>query len=177
MSEPSTQTNYLFENKYAIKYRSSLDKIDAGLEKDYLLSRVFPMMDFYSRSAAKNKRDYYVYSIFSIILNGVIPVVTLFGDGFGFSTIVKVIITTLSSISGILMALNTLKKPRENWIKHKSCLEKMHRTVNMFFMRTGEFDVEHGNLRRVLFDLIEGIVNEENEWTANLNMETSSEII
>ena len=97
------------------------------------------------------------------------------GDGLGFSTLVKVIITALSSISGILMALNTLKKPRENWIKHKTCLERMHQTVNMYFMRTGELDADSFVSRKVLFDRIEDIVNEENEWIASLNMETSSE--
>lgn len=169
--DPDSDPRY--ENKYAQRHRADLDRMAEGPEKNYLLDRVFPRMQYYSERSTAYKKSYHLMMIFCIILNGVIPFVMLFEEWAPLAPFVKYAVTALSSAAGILTAIVALKQHRELWVQYRVCLEQLKRAVSMYFLGVGDFDQGQSpeERARTLFALCENIFSaEHNQWT-ELNRE------
>lgn len=159
-----------YQNKYAAQYRAELDLMPEGMEKNYLLDRVFPQMKYYSDSSRVCKKMYHRLTILCLIFNGLVPFLILLEDVAYVGPFMKYLVAALSSAAGILTAVLALKKHRELWVQYRLCLEQLKRTVNMYFMNAGEFanltdDPE--KRKQALFTVCENIsIGEHNQWAA-----------
>ncbi|MBQ6160351.1 MAG: DUF4231 domain-containing protein [Oscillospiraceae bacterium] len=168
-SEPgSPDADNRYQNKYATQYRAELDLMPDGVEKNYLLDRVFPQMKYYSQSSSYCKKMYHRLTILCLVFNGIVPFVMLLDQVRYIGPFVKYLVAAFSSAAGILTAVLALKKHRELWVQYRICLEQMKRAVNMFFMNAGEFAELEDNpekRQKVLFAVFENIsVSEHNQW-------------
>ncbi len=169
--DPDSDPRY--KNKYAKQHRSDLDRLPDGVEKNYLMDRVFPQMAYYSKASAACKITYHRLTVLCIIFNGIIPFIMLFEEFTYVAPYVKFAVTALSSAAGILTAIVALKRHRELWIQYRTCLEQLKRAVSMYFLGVGDFDCSQKpeERARTLFAVCENILSvEHNQWT-ELNKE------
>ena len=170
---PDPDSDPRYKNKYAKQHRSDLDRLPDGVEKNYLMDRVFPQMAYYSKASAVCKITYHRLTVLCIIFNGIIPFIMLFEEFTYVAPYVKFAVTALSSAAGILTAIVALKRHRELWIQYRTCLEQLKRAVSMYFLGVGDFDCSQKpeERARTLFAVCENILSvEHNQWT-ELNKE------
>ena len=127
------------ENCYNGRYKEFINKMSEGDARTYIISRVVPQMDYYSKSSTQNQKRFHLFSVLSIILNGIIPVLVLFGEIDFLSYWMKILTASASGAAGIISAVSALMNFKELWIQYRVNLELLKGVLDRFFLSTGEF--------------------------------------
>ena len=106
------------------------------METNYIENRLKGQMEYYSKKSAKCKQEYYQMSIISIVINAIIPVLSIGLDSTG---VLKYIIAALSACTTIISSILLLKKPKDTWIKYRSTYEKLKKEKILFETSSGEY--------------------------------------
>ena len=107
-------------------------KNSASYEKDYIEKRLIEQIIWYDESAIKKQKRYKQLSIISIVLSGIIPIVSIFSK-YKYGTIAIIIISTLSALSSILLSIINL------CVEYRSACEILKSTLYKYFTKTDEF--------------------------------------
>lgn len=103
--------------------------------KEYVLSRLVPQMFYYGTESLKHKRNYMRWTISSLAITGIIPVVSMFTDR---NELVSVGIALLSSLVTFLNAYLLTTNSKNTWILYRETRERL---FNKFYEFYGEFTV------------------------------------
>lgn len=146
--------------------------------KRYILSRVIPQMDYYSKSSRKNKAEYIRYMTISIVLGALIPVLSVliptdFSDtGIarpGLLWTIKVLIAALGAGVTALNAYMSLHNFKDLWTTYRNTREALLRTLYAYFNNTDRFAKQRTQEERdaLLIKLCEDELARENgSWRA-----------
>lgn len=107
--------------------------------KSYISNRLMPQMEWYSSKGRECKKKYYRWTVGTIVLGALIPVVSVLADG---NIIVKVILVALGSIATACDAYIAMHNFKELWITYRSLREKLLRTLYFYFNNAGVFAQE-----------------------------------
>ena len=113
-------------------------KKSASYEKDYIEKRLIEQIIWYDESAIKKQKRYKQLSIISIVLSGIIPIVSIFSK-YKYGTIAIIIISTLSALSSILLSIINLCEYHKLWVEYRSACEILKSTLYKYFTKTDEF--------------------------------------
>ncbi|MBQ4428296.1 MAG: DUF4231 domain-containing protein [Clostridia bacterium] len=127
------------KQEYKGRYAAFINAMTDKTAKNYLVERIVPQMDYYSKNSAKNRKLYYRFAVISIILNAVIPIIVLFDHFTAIQFWLKVAIASVSAAAGVLTAVSVLKNYRELWIEYRVTLEKLKCALDSYFLKSGEF--------------------------------------
>lgn len=125
--------------EYKGRYAAFINEMSDNTAKKYIIDRIVPQMDYYSKNSAKNRKLYYRFAVISIILNAVIPIIVLFDHFTVIQFWLKVAIASVSAAAGVLTAVSVLKNYRELWIEYRVTLEKLKCALDSYFLKSGEF--------------------------------------
>ena len=125
--------------EYTGRYEEFINAMPDCNARNYIVSRVIPQMNYYSKNSKKNQYRFRLFSIISIICNGIIPVLVIFGEKLSISSWTEIGVTILSTTSGILAAIAALMTYRELWLKYRLALEQLKSILDRYFVRSGEF--------------------------------------
>lgn len=132
--------------------------------KSYILDRIIPQMEWYSRNGRDCKKKYYGWMTVSIILGALIPIVSVFADG---AIWIKMLLAALGSAATACNAYVTMHNYKDLWLTYRNVREKLLRILYCYFNNAGIFaqDREQEEKNRLLVDLCEQeMANEANEW-------------
>ena len=154
--------------------------IDVGNEKTkrYILSRVIPQMDYYSKKSGENKKKYTLFMTISIVLGALIPVFSvLIPTDFsetgiatpGLLWAIKVLIAALGAGVTALNAYMSLHNFKDLWTTYRNTREALLRTLYAYFNNADRFAQEQTQDKRdaLLIRLCEDELARENgSWRA-----------
>lgn len=150
-------------NTYDIKneFINYLGKMENGNIKTYIEERVIGQIKWYDQKSSKNQFWYRLFMIISIIISGLIPILTLMLDlPFGF--IIKIIISALSSTVTAISTITALYNYRELWVQYRTNCEVLKSILHSFFMKNGEFaNVEGDDVYNILTTSCENYITKE----------------
>lgn len=106
------------------------------MKTDYIEKRLKGQMDYYSKKSAKSRKEYYWMSTILIVINALIPVLSL---GIESTGIQKYIVAALGSASTIISSVLLLRKPKDTWIKYRSTYEKLKKEKILFETSSGKY--------------------------------------
>ncbi len=139
--------------------------------KAYICSRIEDQIDYYEKKSSWNKRLYYGLSVAAITANALVPVLSLFivTETHG-STVIKVLVTALSSLAVVISTLLTLFSAKELWAKYRSSASSLTSLLHQYYTRTGAFEgLEDEQAFLMLAKLSETHFNEESKAWGELS--------
>lgn len=101
---------------------------------DYINDRLIPQMQYYKLKSANLQKEFYILSIFSVILTALIPVLSIAADA---APAIKYIIALLSSSSSVLSSVLLLRKTKDKWIAYRITYEQLKKEKVMFELGAG----------------------------------------
>ena len=140
---------------------------DLSIDSKYIKNRLIRQIIWYDKSSISKRNKYKNYTIFSIILTGIIPILSLF-TGFEYGLIATILITASSGASATILSIVTLCEYQKLWIEYRSTCEILKSMLHRYFTNTGEFSC---NDQEVNFNLLtasceEYMTKEFQTWTA-----------
>lgn len=155
------------KEKYTCKDQFShyLNKIDRNDLKSYIEERIIKQIDWYDKKSNVNQKWYKTWMIISIILSGLIPVLTLMIDGD--STLnYKIAVTGFSSAVTAISSILTLYNFRELWVEYRANCEILKSILHRFFNKSGEFaNKTSQDIHNLLINSCEEYMTKEfNRW-------------
>lgn len=106
------------------------------LKTDYITNRLDKQMGYYHKKCISLQREYYIISIAIIVINAVIPVLSMGIDSVG---VLKYLIASLSSLSSILSSVMLLRKTKETWVEYRSTYEKLKAEKILYETSSGRY--------------------------------------
>lgn len=159
-------------NTYDIKneFINYLGSMENGNTKIYIEERVIGQINWYDQKSSKNQFCYKLFVIISIIISGLIPILTLMLD-FSFGFVIKIVISTLSSTVTAISAIISLYDYRELWVQYRTNCEVLKSILHRFFMKNGEFaNVENDDAYNILATSCENYITKEFRTWGNITM-------
>lgn len=120
------------------KFNPYLDSISDSALKIYIKNRVLDQIKWYGDKSECYSAKYKKWTVASITLSALIPILTLLSD-MPFSIAIKILITTLSSCTTIISSYLALQKFQELWVRYRSNCEILKSIMHRFFTKSGEF--------------------------------------
>lgn len=151
-----------------------LESMENGNIKTYIEERVIGQIKLYDKKSSENQFWYKLFMIISIIISGMIPILTLMLDlPFGF--IIKIVISALSSTVTAISAIIALNNYRELWVQYRTNCEILKSILHRFFMKNGEFaNVENDEEYEILTASCENYITKEFTTWGNIKMNKSN---
>lgn len=116
-----------------------MEEVDNEKTQRYIQERVISQMDWYRKKSSKCKNSYQFLSTISIILTGIIPVISILADG---SLMIKILIAALgASVTSIGAYLN-LHSYKNTWEIYRSNRENLLSILYLYFNQAGIFGKE-----------------------------------
>ena len=113
-----------------------LEDVSSEKTRRYIKERVIGQMEWYRNESRKSKKSYQRWSTVSIILSGIIPVVSILADG---SNYIKILIAALGAVvTGITAYLN-FKGYKDTWKIYRSNREQLLSILYLYFNHAGIF--------------------------------------
>lgn len=129
------------------------------MKTDYIEKRLKGQMDYYSKKSAKSRKEYYWMSTILIVINALIPVLSL---GIESTGIQKYIVAALGSASTIISSVLLLRKPKDTWIKYRSTYEKLKKEKILFETSSGKY--KNGTEEEFILTCEEIMESEHKHW-------------
>ena len=129
------------------------------MKTDYIEKRLKGQMDYYSKKSAKCQKEYYWMSTISIVINAIIPVLSL---GIEATGVLKYVIAALSAAASITSSILLLRKPKDTWIKYRSTYEKLKKEKILFETSSGKY--KNGNEEDFILTCEEIMESEHKHW-------------
>ena len=140
----------------------------------YVIHRIEEQLSYYEAKSTSNKKLYYRISIATIVLNALIPIVSLFLPSA--DLIPKLIITSISSVTTILTGILALTGTKELWMKYRNNASCLTATLHQYYAHTGAFAEKSPEEAFLLLSAIcEAQMQEENkQWDQMLSGQTKA---
>ena len=100
-------------------------------------TRLNNQLEYYSTKCSKLRSEYYWLSSISIVINAVIPILSMGIESTGF---LKYIIAALSASATISTSILLLCKTKDTWIKYRSTYEKLEKEKVLFENSAGKYE-------------------------------------
>lgn len=139
-----TEEHYIYKEYQEYLKNQSIDYLN------YITNRLIGQMIWYDKSAIDKQCKYKRLTILSIILTGIIPVLSLF-TGFTYGFFVSVLIALTSSVSTAILSIINLCEYQKLWIEYRSTCEILKSILHRYLTKTGEFT---GNNAKDNFELL-----------------------
>lgn len=121
-------------------FQQYLEYLPDGSKKLYIQNRVLDQIDWYSHKASKNQTLFKRWMVLSIILSGLIPVLTLLSDT-SYPLLIKLLITLISSSVTAISAFLSLYHFQDLWVQYRANCEILQSLLHRYLTHTGEFNV------------------------------------
>lgn len=116
-----------------------LEEVVNEKTKRYIQERVIGQMEWYRKKSSNYKNSYQFWSTVSIILSGIIPVMSILADG---SLIIKILIAALGATVTGIGAYLSLHSYKNTWEIYRSNREKLLSILYLYFNQAGIFGKE-----------------------------------
>ena len=103
----------------------------------YVLHRIEGQISYYERKSSIYKKRYFRFSIATIVLNAMIPILSLFLPDA--NLVPKMIITVISSITTILTGVLAITGTKELWMRYRTNASGLTATLHQYYAQTGIF--------------------------------------
>lgn len=103
----------------------------------YVTHRIEEQINYYEKQSSRNKKMYYRISVATIILNAMIPIVSLFLPAADIVT--KLTITLLSSAATVLTSIQALSGAKDLWTKYRNNASHLTASLHQYYAHTGAF--------------------------------------
>ena len=113
-----------------------LARMQDGPAKDYIKYRLFDQMQWYEKESAEKQRRFKALSLAAIVINAVIPVVTLLSE---YGVAVRIGIAAFSAAAGVIGTVVNLCRYQDLWVQYRAGYEYLKGILYRYFMRIGEF--------------------------------------
>lgn len=150
------------------------DHYASGSVRDaYVIHRIEEQITYYESKSSQNKKLYFRISIATIILNAMIPIISLFLPSA--DLVPKLSITIISSVTTILSSIMALTGTKELWTKYRSNASHLTAKLHQYYAKTGPFA---GKNEEEAFHLLAAVCeaqmeDEYNQWAKNLTNDQS----
>ncbi len=166
----------LSNDNYIVKEFEKYDKSELSeATKIYIYERLISQIIWYDDKSIVKQNKYKILTIISIIATSVIPILTLLTT-YKYGLVANIIISILSGISAVVLAISNLCQYQKLWIEYRSNCEILKSTLHRFFNHVGEFkSLEYDEaVENLIFVSEEYLTKEYKTWTEaykNLNSE------
>lgn len=114
------------------------DCYQAGSPREtYVLHRIEGQIAYYEKKSSSYKKRYFRFSIATIVLNAMIPILSLFLPDA--NLVPKMIITVISSITTILTGVLAITGTKELWMRYRSNASSLTAILHQYYAQTGAF--------------------------------------
>lgn len=133
-----------------------LESVSDQKTKEYINNRLLKQMEWYSKKSSFYKQQYFRWMTVSIALGAAIPIAAVFADG---TTFMKVLITTLGSLSTAINAYLALCNTKDLWMQYRLTRENLLRILYSYLTNIDIF--AHKNTQQEKDALLISISEEE----------------
>ncbi len=106
------------------------------MKTNYIDTRLKDQMGYYNNKCVALRREYYWLSSISIVINAVIPILSM---GIESAGLLKYAITVLSASVSVMSSILLLRKTKDTWIKYRSTYEKLEKEKILFENSSGKY--------------------------------------
>lgn len=131
---PSPQSPY----SPSSNFQDYLSVFDTNFEKWYIKNRILDQIDWYNKKAVQAQSDFKHWSVASIVLSAIIPILTLLSDMLSCRGI-NILIAIISSGVTVISAILSLYHFQDLWVRYRSNCEILQSILHRYLTRTGEF--------------------------------------
>ena len=107
------------------------------MKTDYIDTRLDNQLEYYRAKSSKLRSEYYWLSGASIVINAVIPILSM---GIESAGVLKYIIAALSASVTVMSSILLLRKTKDTWIKYRSTYEKLKKEKVLFENSAGKYE-------------------------------------
>ena len=107
------------------------------MNTDYIDTRLDSQLEYYRAKCSKLRSEYYWLSGASIVINAVIPILSM---GIESAGVLKYIIAVLSASATVMSSILLLRKTKDTWIKYRSTYEKLEKEKVLFENSAGKYE-------------------------------------
>ena len=93
-------------------------------------------MEYYHNKCTALRKEYYWLSGISIVINAVIPILSM---GIESTGVLKYAIAALSASASVMSSILLLRKTKDTWIKYRSTYEKLKKEKVLFENSAGKY--------------------------------------
>lgn len=131
----------------------------------YIENRLSSQIKWYGAKSVEMQKKYKLFSILTIVLNGLIPVIILLAD---FGMFVKLLIAIISSTTSVLTSIQILNNYKDLWVQYRTNCELLKSLLHRFYTVSGEFAGGNPDDRfSLLVELSEKhLTSEFSQWNA-----------
>lgn len=129
------------------------------MKTDYIETRLKGQMDYYSKKSAKSRKEYYWMSTILIVINAIIPVLSI---GIESAGMLKYVIAAFSAAATIISSVLLLRKPKDIWVKYRSTYEKLKKEKILFETSSGKY--KNGTEEEFILTCEEIMESEHKDW-------------
>lgn len=115
---PSHQASY----SPSSNFQDYLSVFDANSEKWYVQHRILDQIDWYNKKSVQAQSDFKHWSVASIVLSAIIPILTLLSDMLSYRGI-NILIAIISSGVTVISAILSLYHFQDLWVRYRSNCE------------------------------------------------------
>ena len=111
-------------------------EVQSKQTKEYILKRIIPQMQWYSRKIQECRKKYYHWMTAIILLSAVIPIASVFADGTLWG---KIPIAALGAAVTAGNSFLVLYNYKDLWLTYRNIHEALLRIVYCYFNNAGAF--------------------------------------
>lgn len=106
------------------------------LDINYITDRLDKQMEYYHKKCVSLRNEYYRFSAITIIINAIIPVLSMGVDTIG---ALKYVIASVSALSSILSSMLLLRKTKDTWVRYRYTYEALKKEKILFQTASGKY--------------------------------------
>ena len=130
-------------------------------QETYIQERVIDQINWYSKKSSWNKKMFYFFSIGSIALSSMIPILSLVSNAMEENTIfVNIGIALVGAIISVFSGVIFICKFNDHWIEYRRTSETMRHELSLFETGSGSYESKKSFKGFVL--KIETLISKEN---------------
>lgn len=131
------------------------------METNYIENRLKSQLDFYSSRSTTLRREYYAISITVIVINALIPIISITLD---VGVLSKYLVTIFSELAAVLSSVLLLRKTKDTWLEYQSIYAKLRQEQVLFETKSGKY--ETATIQDFVKSCEDIIQSEQNLWNA-----------
>lgn len=139
------------------------------MDFDYIRDRLDVQMRYYNERANKFRKEYYAISIALLVLNALIPVLSIAIESGG---IIKYVIASISALASVLSGVLLIKNTKETWIVYRTTYERLEKEKMLFTTSSGKYA---GETAEDFIANCEAIMENEHSFWKELNQKDLQE--
>lgn len=127
--------------------------------EDYLEGRLKEQLDYHSKQARKNKKNFYALQFVIIITSALVPIVNVIIPG---GDLVRLTSSILGGIIVVITSVMQLYKYQENWILFRTTQELLKKEKFLYLNDAGDYaQLDPKEKKRQLVERVEDLVSSE----------------